>query len=186
MNNTHGSTHTLFQIEVEEIFKVSRDGEEERFKELHNRKLLWHGSRLTNFAGILSQGLRIAPKEAPANGYMFGKGVYFADMVSKSAGYSIGSSNIGLMLLCEVSLGNVYEKTSAEYIEELPEKYHSTKGLGNTAPDENESIFTDGVEIPLGKAKMQNVQSALLYNEYIVYEEAQVKMKYLLKVKFNS
>jgi hypothetical protein len=24
-----------------------------------------HGSRLTNFAGILSQGLRIAPPEAP-------------------------------------------------------------------------------------------------------------------------
>lgn len=42
--------------------------------------LLWHGSRTTNFAGILSQGLRIAPPEAPVNGYMFGKGVYFADV----------------------------------------------------------------------------------------------------------
>lgn len=31
------------------------------------------GSRLTNFMGILSQGLRIAPPEAPATGYMFGK-----------------------------------------------------------------------------------------------------------------
>jgi hypothetical protein len=39
------------------------------------------------FAGILSQGLRIAPPEAPSIGYMFGKGVYFADMVSKSANY---------------------------------------------------------------------------------------------------
>ena len=46
-----------------------------------------HGSRLTNFVGILSQGLRIAPPEAPVTGYMFGKGVYFADMVSKSANY---------------------------------------------------------------------------------------------------
>eukprot|EP00961_Rhodomonas_salina_P285641 3860090-Rhodomonas_salina.1 len=33
------------------------------------------------------QGLRIAPPEAPVTGYMFGKGVYFADMVSKSANY---------------------------------------------------------------------------------------------------
>ena len=32
------------------------------------RLLLWHGSRSTNFAGILSQGLRIAPPEAPVNG----------------------------------------------------------------------------------------------------------------------
>ncbi len=27
------------------------------------RLLLWHGSRTTNFAGILKQGLRIAPPE---------------------------------------------------------------------------------------------------------------------------
>jgi len=32
--------------------------------------LLWHGSRLTNWVGILSQGLRIAPPEAPVTGYM--------------------------------------------------------------------------------------------------------------------
>jgi poly [ADP-ribose] polymerase len=53
--------------------------------------LLWHGSRLTNFVGILSQGLRIAPPEAPVTGYMFGKGVYFADMVTKSANYCFSS-----------------------------------------------------------------------------------------------
>jgi poly [ADP-ribose] polymerase len=33
------------------------------------------------------QGLRIAPPEAPVTGYMFGKGVYFADSSSKSANY---------------------------------------------------------------------------------------------------
>ena len=51
------------------IFKVNRHSEENRFmskKRLGNRKLLWHGSRVTNFAGILSQGLRIAPPEAPS------------------------------------------------------------------------------------------------------------------------
>lgn len=50
------------------IFKIAREGESQRFKpfkQLHNRRLLWHGSRTTNFAGILSQGLRIAPPEAP-------------------------------------------------------------------------------------------------------------------------
>lgn len=40
---------------------------------------------------------------------MFGKGVYFADMVSKSANYCRTSyvDNIGLMLLCEVALGDM-------------------------------------------------------------------------------
>ena len=68
-----------------------RDGEAAAFKDVGNRQLLWHGSRLTNWVGILSQGLRIAPPEAPVTGYMFGKGVYFADMVSKSANYCFAS-----------------------------------------------------------------------------------------------
>jgi poly [ADP-ribose] polymerase len=52
-------------------------------------------------------GLRIAPPEAPVTGYMFGKGVYFADMVSKSANYCYASPTnpIGVLLLCEVSCG---------------------------------------------------------------------------------
>lgn len=68
--------------------------------------LLWHGSLFSNFVGILSQGLRMPPKEAPKYG-LFGKGVYFADMVGKSASYtSYGcSNNIGLFLACEVALG---------------------------------------------------------------------------------
>lgn len=91
---------------------MKRQGEKSRykpFKQLHNRQLLWHGSRLTNFAGILSQGLRIAPPEAPATGYMFGKGLYFADMVTKSANYCFPtrSNPNGLLLLCEVALGNM-------------------------------------------------------------------------------
>lgn len=37
---------------------------------LPNKQLLWHGSRTSNYVGILSQGLRIAPPEAPVTGYM--------------------------------------------------------------------------------------------------------------------
>lgn len=40
---------------------------------------------------------------------MFGKGVYFADMVSKSANYCHTSQSdpVGLLLLAEVALGNM-------------------------------------------------------------------------------
>jgi poly [ADP-ribose] polymerase len=77
-----------------------------QFASTGNRMLLWHGSRLSNWTGILSQGLRIAPPEAPVTGYMFGKGVYFADMFSKSANYCYASeaSRSGVLLLCEVCL----------------------------------------------------------------------------------
>jgi len=57
-----------FSIFFRQVFALQRDGEKKRyrpFRDLPNRQLLWHGSRRTNYAGILSQGLRIAPPEAP-------------------------------------------------------------------------------------------------------------------------
>ena len=83
------------------------------------------------FSGILSQGLRIAPPEAPVTGYMFGKGVYFADMVSKSANYcqTTRTNNTGLLLLCDVALGNMYDRNAADYITKLPSGKHSCRGI---------------------------------------------------------
>lgn len=189
--NTHAQTHSSYSLKIAEAYRVKRHEEERRFKpfkKLHNRKLLWHGSRLTNFAGILSQGLRIAPKEAPTTGYMFGKGIYFADMVSKSANYCAtkGKNDTGLLLLCEVALGDMHERTQADYIEKLPPGKHSCKGVGQTAPNPLQSRKRDdGVEIPLGNGIPSNVKkSSLLYNEYIVYDIAQVRMQYLLKMNF--
>lgn len=50
--------------------------------------------------------MRVAPPEAPVTGYMFGKGVYFADMFSKSANYCYATrtAKAGVLLLCEVVL----------------------------------------------------------------------------------
>ncbi|XP_045461901.1 poly [ADP-ribose] polymerase [Harmonia axyridis] len=192
VKNTHAETHQSYELEILDLFDVKRQGEEKRFKpfkKLHNRMLLWHGSRTTNFGGILSQGLRIAPPEAPSTGYMFGKGIYFADMVSKSANYCFTSpgNNHGLMLLCEVALGNMHELTKAKYIEKLPSGKHSTKGLGKTAPDPKQSKKLEDVEVPLGKPiKISGLDGGhLLYNEYIVYDVAQVKAKYLVKLNFK-
>lgn len=103
--------------------------------------LLWHGSRLTNMVGILSTGLRIAPPEAPVTGYMFGKGIYFADMVSKSANYCFTNrdNNVGILLLCEVALGNTNDLTASCYTaNKLPANKNSTKGIGKTQPDSNQ------------------------------------------------
>ncbi|XP_059573331.1 poly [ADP-ribose] polymerase 1 [Alligator mississippiensis] len=191
VKNTHAATHNAYDLKVVDIFKIEREGESQRYKpfrQLHNRQLLWHGSRTTNFAGILSQGLRIAPPEAPVTGYMFGKGVYFADMVSKSANYCHTSQAdpVGLILLGEVALGNMYELKNASHITKLPKGKHSVKGLGKTAPDPTATISYEGVEVPLGNGMSTGINdTCLLYNEYIVYDVAQVNLKYLLKLKFN-
>ncbi|KAG9441461.1 hypothetical protein H6P81_017315 [Aristolochia fimbriata] len=193
LKTTHAPTHKEWNLELEEVFSLEREGEHDRYAEyrnkLGNRMLLWHGSRVTNFVGILSQGLRIAPPEAPATGYMFGKGVYFADLVSKSAQYCYTDqkSPVGLMLLSEVALGEVHELKKACYMEKPPEGKHSTKGLGNNVPKQSEFVkWRDEVTVPCGRPVPSSVRaSELLYNEYIVYNTAQVKMQFLLKVRFH-
>jgi poly [ADP-ribose] polymerase len=69
--NTHAKTHNQFTLKVRSVLRAERSGElSAHASSLGNRKLLWHGSRLTNWVGILSQGLRIAPPEAPVSGYV--------------------------------------------------------------------------------------------------------------------
>lgn len=119
---------------------------------------------------------------------MFGKGIYFADMVSKSANYCCTSkeNNTGLLLLCEVALGNMMECMTSKYVETLPEEFSSTKGVGLTYPNPKESyVRNDGVEVPFGKAEKSSTYSSLLYNEYIVYDVAQVNCQYLLRMRFD-
>ncbi|KAF9583758.1 Poly [ADP-ribose] polymerase 2 [Lunasporangiospora selenospora] len=209
VKNTHGATHSAYKLNIEEVFDMDREGEMARFDEtgfskFHNRRLLWHGSRLTNFVGILSQGLRIAPPEAPVSGYMFGKGVYFADCVSKSANYcstNTGSST-GLMLLCEVALGDMHEIKHSDYYACTNSKNagkHSTKGLGFSYPDENhDEIVDNGMRVQCGPMTTAASTSTstptgfgfnhgygLQYNEYIVYDVSQIKMRYLIRMDFG-
>ncbi|KAI3678826.1 hypothetical protein L6452_38129 [Arctium lappa] len=193
LQTTHAPTHTDWALELEEVFTVERQGEFDKFApykdKLKNKMLLWHGSRLTNFVGILSQGLRIAPPEAPATGYMFGKGIYFADLVSKSAQYCFTDKKnpVGLMLLSEVALGEMYELKKAKYMDKPPKGKDSTKGLGKKIPNESEHVkWKDDVVVPCGKPVPSNVKaSELMYNEYIVYNANQVKLQFLLKVRFH-
>ncbi|VDM21710.1 unnamed protein product [Hydatigera taeniaeformis] len=199
---THAPTHTNYALEVIDIFSLSRAEEADGFKALDNRMMLWHGSRRTNWAGILAQGLRIAPPEAPSTGYMFGKGVYFSDMVSKSANYCYASPNApqGCLLLCEVALGRTHECFSAN-ASRLSKQFGSRKGspslqtatlsnesVGATAPN-SETYFREpetGVVYPIGQpVTSKDIKSDLLYNEYVIYDTAQIKQRYLVWADFK-
>uniref|UniRef100_A0A665UAN4 Poly [ADP-ribose] polymerase n=2 Tax=Echeneis naucrates TaxID=173247 RepID=A0A665UAN4_ECHNA len=193
LQSTHAPTHSDYTMTVLDIFSVDRKGESSSFlSQIHNRTLLWHGSRLSNWVGILSQGLRVAPPEAPVTGYMFGKGIYFADMSSKSANYCFANQNnhVGLLLLCEVALGDSNELIDADYeASNLPPGKQSIKGLGQTGPDPKNSVTLDGVTVPMGPGVKTGVGKkggySLLYNEFIVYNPAQTRMRYLLRIQFN-
>uniref|UniRef100_A0A1I7TKS2 Poly [ADP-ribose] polymerase n=1 Tax=Caenorhabditis tropicalis TaxID=1561998 RepID=A0A1I7TKS2_9PELO len=174
LNNTQGSTHDM-KVDLVDILKLDRADESTKFKKtIGNRRLLWHGSGKMNFAGILGQGLRIAPPEAPVSGYMFGKGVYFADMFSKSFFYC--RANVreeAYLLLCDVALGEMTTCMQATTYSKktLPKTSHSVKGIGRECPMESGNyVHPEGYIIPKGKVHFQlqgarNRDFFLLYNE---------------------
>ncbi|CAD5234123.1 unnamed protein product [Bursaphelenchus xylophilus] len=191
LKNTHGPTHKDYKMKVKNVFELEKEG---TFNTgIDNHQLLWHGSRLLNWFGILLKGLQIAPPEAPITGHMFGKGIYFADCASKSANYCDAKhGDIGFLLLSQVALGAPQELTKAKYeASNLPEGVHSTKGIGQMEPDQKKSeyITLDGtkVKIPLGKIveKEKTDEFELLYNEYVVYSREQVKLRYLVEIEFE-
>jgi len=177
-----GLRHKLGLIKA---YELNRHGEKAKFKDFGNKKLLWHGSRMTNFVGILSQGLRIAPPEAPSSGYLYGKGVYFADMSQKSSCYCYPSNGQALILLGEVSLGEEDQRTNVDF--DLPktmaENANSVHALGRLEPSGGENIDGD-VFVPYGEAKVNEKNSLCNdHAEYIVYNVDQIKLRYLLKIK---
>ncbi|KAJ7071556.1 poly polymerase catalytic domain-containing protein [Mycena amicta] len=209
IRDTHGATHGHIKPKVLNAFRVERAAETDAWNKAGydklghgERLLLWHGSRSTNFTGILSQGLRIAPPEAPVTGYMFGKGVYFADMMSKSAGYCYAhlSHGTGVMLLCEVAAKPFHELVGSDYNADQgckKAKKRATKGVGKTQPgdwkDAGKALGHDeliGCHMPEGPTKDIDVPGlnggwGLAYNEYIVYDISQIRVRYLLMVKMN-
>ena len=80
------------------------------------------------------------------------------------------------------------ELTSSSFVTKLDKEFNSVKGIGGTHPDPKKMhILPDGVKVPMGKLvpNKEVEQTSLLYNEYIVYDESQIKIRYLINVKFN-
>lgn len=187
VNKTRGS----YKLNILDIFKVDRKGEKESFamfEHIDNRKLLWHGSSVAVFPAILSTGLKIMPH----SGGRVGKGLYFADMLEKSAGYCGLHENVGLLLLNEVVLGDIHTITKDDSsLRKAPGKSNSVLAQGRIQPDskmdyEDLDLSPSGhpVIIPQGDSKNTNVKSSFHHNEYLVYDAKQAHMRYLLKLEW--
>ena len=181
-NNTNAHSH---KMKILNCFKLNKAQEDSRFANLHNRQLLWHGSRIENFVSILSSGLKLKPGKVVRTGSMFGNGIYFANCSSKSAGY-VGTTRYILMLLCEVALGNCYPLYNAQNIKQLPSGYHSVHGQGSWSPSDSHKIKLYNITMNAGNVTKNNAiasSCSLNYDEFIVYNENQIKLKYVLLIE---
>jgi len=182
------NTQENSSYKLRNLYRVQRRGEAERINkwaDIPNHFLLWHGSRSSNFIGILSEGLRVAPASALHSGAAYGKGIYFADMFAKSIGYCgpiYGQSSF--MLLCEVALGKMRSAAKTNSVEELPQGYHSLCAKGSKRPSFSESIvLPNGVRIPIGSVETsQDQRSYTYYSEYIVPDVSQVRIRYIVEI----
>ncbi|KJE95327.1 poly synthetase 3 [Capsaspora owczarzaki ATCC 30864] len=175
--------------QILDIFEVVREGEEKRH-DVHNaikeRKLLWHGTNVAVVVAILKSGLRIMPH----SGGRVGAGIYFADMNEKSAGYVRSAADrTGIMFLNEVALGKehgIFQDDSS--LRKAPAGFDSIVARGTIMPTPaNDTVFKiEGrdVVVPQGPRMNTGHQSSFHHNEYLVYNESQCRIRYLLKMKF--
>ncbi len=137
---------------------------------------LWHGSRNENWLSILENGLVLRPAHAVITGKMFGYGLYFADKCRKSLNYTSlrgsywvgGSDKRAYLALYDVHVGHQLKiRRHASWCYELNEEWLAERQGRFRKP--YDSLFARG-------------GIDLINNEYIVYNQAQCTVRYLVEV----
>lgn len=135
-------------------------------------KLFWHGSRNENWLSILGSGLVLRPANAVITGKMFGYGLYFADKCRKSLNYSSlrgsywsgGTQNRAYLALYDVHVGRQLKiKNHQDWCYQLTEGNLKKRGA-------YDSLYAQG-------------GADLINNEYIVYNQAQCTVRYLIELR---
>ncbi|XP_057311837.1 protein mono-ADP-ribosyltransferase PARP3-like isoform X2 [Hydractinia symbiolongicarpus] len=178
-------------IKLLDIWEVDRQDEDKRFaahKDIENRKLLWHGTSVAVVVAILKSGLRIMPH----SGGRVGRGIYLASEHAKSAAY-VGTSRdgTGIMFLSEATLGKQHVITRDDSsLTKPPKGFDSVLAEGRQEPDpkQDTTLNLDGndVIVPQGKpVPTKSTNSSFHQSEYLLYQESQCRIRYLLKFKFR-
>lgn len=150
-------------LKVKNIYTLRREAEHTAFaKDIGNDKLLFHGSNIQNWVGILSRGI-LLPKVVIKLGVSrtdsgwLGHGIYFGDAIDTSLNYAeSGSKGTSLIAIATVALGKMkdYNKITHGLISP-PNGYDSCHGVRGTE-------FYD--------------------DEYVIYAHNQQKLEYLVEI----
>lgn len=159
-------------------YKVKNDSTEKKFDKYYSstknkkKSLLWHGSRNENWWSIFQQGLILRPTNAVITGKMFGYGIYFADKATKSINYSSysgagrsytgGNSSKAILAVYEIHQGRQFEISRWK-------NEHSQLTEDKMIKMGYDSVYAKG-------------GYDLANNEYIVYNDSQCTIKYLVQI----
>lgn len=135
------------------------------------QELFWHGSRNENWWSIINSGLLLRPSNAVITGKMFGYGTYFADKAQKSIGYTSqrgsywakGNNNYGILSLYDVHVGNQYKTRDHNH------SFYDFNETKLKSQGDYDSLFAEAGKV-------------LMNNEYIVYNENQTNIQYIVKI----
>lgn len=180
-------------VTLQNAWRVERHGEAVRFQQMKtginvgNHMLLWHGSHIGSISAILANGLRIMPH----SGGRCGRGIYLATENNKSLGYTrpAVSQKIGCMFLAEATLGRVHDIVMDQFdLTKAPQGFHSVRACGRQSPPETEQVILDEVpvQVPVSRpVSRKNYKSSSFWqDEMVVYNEQQVRIRYVLSVRF--
>ena len=124
-------------IRVKRFYTLRRHAEDKSFDDrIGNEKLLFHGSRIKNWVGLLSRGI-LLPKIVVSMGVnrtdagWLGHGIYFGDAACTSSFYTTpGRKKTRLMALTRVALGKVKPYRKITYgLDAPPSGYDSCHGI---------------------------------------------------------
>ncbi len=173
-------------IKVQNLYRVRREGEWEEFAEgIGNHRLLFHGSRIPNWVGILSRGI-LLPKIVVSMGVnrtdagWLGHGIYFGDAACTSVFYTTpGKKKTRLMAIARVALGKMKDYTKITYgLTAPPPGYDSCHGVRTQAHVKLKSPFSFQVST---SGNLPVTSSDFADDEYVIYDARQQRLEYLVE-----
>lgn len=172
-----GPTHNC-KLKISGLYKINRYFES-NYKTTDDSYLLWHGTYAINAVGIITNGLKIFNKAA--HGSMFGRGLYFANISTKSAGYiGLNYAKKGekyIMFLCEIQLNNIIY----DYKDKISDD-NVIHGKGMYYPNPAQHKKIDGITVPIGDILNTTLLLRLYYDEFVVFNTNKIRLRYIVEL----